>query len=577
MPDPLDELQRTVRELGQELRRLESRVARLEGVRRSETERSELPLAGDGAAPTTAGPAAASRQGTIALAGWALLVLAGAYVARALTDAQVVPTSLGVVLGLGYAVFWLLRADGQAGRGEGESAVFYALAGSLVAFPLIWETTARFGLLGPRAGCTALVGFFGLGLVVARRRGLGVVAYATTALALATAVALLVARRDLVASFAALLAVGAGVEWLAYCERWLPLRWWAAAVLDAVAFLLAAIVTRPQGLPEGYVPVSSAEAAGVLLVLPAVYIVGLISRTIRLGRPVTFFEAAQGALAVLLGFGGAWKVLSGSGGSVVGLGVLALLLGALCYAAAFAFAERRAGQGRNFYFYSSAGGLLTVAGVNVFAHGAALALVLGALGLAAAISGRRFGRMTLRVHSALYLAAGALETGLLLGCARGLASHASDALPAVAWVAALAAAIGWGVLATDASAPRSGWGRVPQLLLAVLVVLAVGRALQLGAWAALGAGAAGDPALAAALRTAILAALALGLAVAARRRSWPELGWLVYPIVALGGLKLLVQDLPAGRPATLVLSLALYGAVLVLAPRLLRSGEARSG
>jgi hypothetical protein len=185
--------------------------------------------------------------------------------------------------------------------------------------------------------------------------------------------------------------------------------------------------------------------------------------------------------------------------------------------------------------------------------------------------------MTLRVHSALYLAAGAAETGLLLGCARALASHASDALPAVAWVAAVAAAIGWGVLTTDTSAPRAGWGRVPQLLLAILVVLAVGRALQLGAWAALGAGTAADPALGAALRTAILAALALGLAVAARRRSWPELGWLVYPIVAVGGLKLLVQDLPAGRPATLVLSLTLYGAVLVLAPRLLRSGEARSG
>jgi hypothetical protein len=577
MADPLDELQRAIRELGQELRRLDARVARLEGVRRPDAERSEVAPGGAGAAPAAVVPAIASRQGTIALAGWALLVLAGAYVARALTDAQVVPTSLGVVLGLGYAVFWLVRADGLAGRGERESAVFYALAGSLVAFPLIWETTARFGLMGPRPASAALGAFFGLGLVVARRRGLGVVAYATTLLALATAVALLVARRDLVASFAALLAIGAGVEWLAYCERWLPLRWWAAVVLDGVAFLVAAIVTRPQGLPEGYVPVSEAQAAGALLVLPAVYVVGLVSRTLRLGRPVTFFESAQGAAAVLLGFGGAWKALSVRGGSVVGLGVLALLLGALCYLAAFAFAERRAGPARNFYFYSSAGGLLTLAGVNVIAHGAGLALALAALGLAAAAFGRRFGRMTLRVHSALYVAAGGVETGLLLGCARGLASPASDALPAAAWVAALAAAIGWAVLATDGSAPRSGWGRAPHLVLAVLVVLAVGRALQLGASAALGAGAAGDPALAAALRTAILVALALGLAVAARRRSWPELAWLVYLIVVIGGLKLLVQDLPAGRPATLVLSLALYGAVLVLAPRLLRAGEARSG
>jgi hypothetical protein len=575
MPDPPDELQRAVRELGQELRRLEARVALLEGARRSDARRSDLAAGGAGRAPA-ASPATALPQGTIALAGWALLILAGAYVARALTEAHVVPTSLGVLLGLGYAVFWLLRADRLAGRGQREGAGFYAVAGSLVVFPLIWEASARFGLLGPRAASAALVGFFGFGLVIARRRGLGVVAYATTGLALGTAVALLAAREDLVASFAALLAVGAGVEWLAYCELWLPLRWWVAAVLDGVAFLLAAIVTRPQGLPEGYVPVSSIEAAVALLVLPAVYIVGLVSRTIRLGRPVTTFEAAQGTVAILLGFGGAGKVLSGSGGSVVGLGVLALLLGALCYAAAFALAGRHVGQDRNFYFYSTAGGCLAVAGANIVAGGAALALALGALGLAAAIFGRRFGRMTLRVHGALYLAAGALETGLLLGCIRALASRGSEALPAVAWVAALAAAAGWAVLATDASAPRSGWGRGPQLLLAVVLVLAVGRALQLAAWTALGAAAA-DPALAATVRTAILGALALGLAVAARRRPWPELGWLVYPVVALGGVKLLVQDLPAGRPATLVLSLALYGAVLVLAPRLLKSDESRGG
>jgi hypothetical protein len=578
MTDRLDELQSAVRELGQELRRLEARVSELEGLRGAEV--AARPIARGAASepgPAAVRPSAAARQGTIALAGWALLVLAGAYVARALTDAHVVPTSLGVVLGLGYAAFWVLRADGLAGRGERESAVFYALAGSLVSFPLIWETSARFGLVGPRAAAAALVGFFGLALVVARRRRLGVVAYAATGLALATALALLVATRDLLASIAALLAIGAGVEWLACGERWLPLRWWAAAVLDAVAFLLAALVARPQGLPERYVPLSSADAAVALLALPALYVVALVFRTIRLARPVTFFEAAQGTLAVMLGFGGAWRVVSAHGGSVAGLGALALVLGALCYAAAFAFAERRAGQGRNFYFYSTAGGLLTLAGASVVARGPSLPVVLGGLGLAAALSGRRFGRMTLRVHGALYLAAGALETGLFLGCARALTSHAGDALPAVAWLAALAAAAGWAVLATDGRAPRSGWARAPQLVLAALVVLAVGRALQLGLWTALGTGAASDPAVGAALRTAILAALALGVAVASRRRSWPELAWLVYPLVALGGVKLLLDDLRVGRPATLVLSLALYGAVLVLAPRLLRSEPARTG
>jgi hypothetical protein len=570
MADRLEELESAVRELTGQLRRLEARVGDLEG---------RAPVRGGTAATAreaaeSARPAMAVSQGTIALVGRTLLVLAGAYVARALTDGRAVPAGVGVGLGLAYAVFWMLRADREAAAGRRDSAVFHALAGCLIAFPLLWETTARFGLLGARAACAALCGFFVLALAVAWRRGLVLVAWSAAALTLATAVALLVATHDLLAVFVALLAIAAVLEWLAYHDRWLPLRWAAAVVLDAVAFLLAALVTRPQGLPEGYVPLGPAVAAGALLALPALYVVSLAARTLRRERPVTFFEAAQGTLAVVLGFGGAWRVLTAQGSSTAGLGTLALVLGALCYGAAFAFVERRAGQGRNFYFYSTAGGLLALAGANVVAHGLALPFALGGLGLLAALFGRRLGRMTLRVHAALYLVAGALETGLLVACARAIAGREAGALPALAWVAAVAAGAGWVVLATDRGAPRSGAARAPQLLLAVLVVLALGKALQVGLWAGLGERVAADAGAAAVLRTAVLAALVLGLAVAARKGTWPELGWLVYPLVALGGVKLLLQDLREGRPATLVLSLALYGAVLVLAPRLLKP-EAR--
>ena len=572
MSDRLEEMQSAVRELAGELRRLETRVSELEGRSPSSAGRVSPPSGEEKTPPR----ALALPQGTIALVGRSLLVLAGAYLVRALTDGRVVPAGAGVALGLGYAVLWLLMADREAGAGRRESAVFHALASSLIAFPLLWETTARFGLLGTRAACAALVGFFLLAVALAWRRRLAFVAAAATGLTLATTLALLVATHDLLAVFVALLSVAAVLEWLAYHDRWLPLRWGAALFLDGVAFLLAALVTRSQGLPEGYVPLAPAVAARALLSLPALYVVSLAARTLRRERPVTLFEAAQGTLAALLGFGGAFRVLTAHGGSTAGLGALALLLGALCYGAAFAFAERRAGQGRNFYFYSTAGGLLTLAGANVVAAGPPLPFALGTLGLLAALSGRRFGRMTLRVHSALYLAAGALQTGLLAACTRAVAGREPGPLPALAWVAGLAAAAGWAVLATDRAAPRSGVARAPQVLLAVLVVFAFGKALQTGLWTALGERLVGDAGVAAALRTAVLAALALGLAIAARRVRWPELGWLVYPLVALGGIKLLLQDLREGRPATHVLSLALYGAVLVLAPRLLKPGEGRS-
>jgi hypothetical protein len=556
-----------VEELALRLERLEARVGELEAARAM----AGAPSAGSLPREEEALHAPSLPAGTLALVGRTLLVLAGAYLARALTDGRVLPAAVGVGLGLAYAAFWQLRADREARAGRLESAAFHDVASSLVAFPLIWETAARLGLLGPRAAYAALVAFFALGLGVAWRRRLAFNAWLTTGLALATGLALLVSSHDLLAALVAFLAIAAVLEWTAYHDAWLGLRWPVAAVLDGVAFLLLAVVTRPR-LPETYVPLSPGIAAAALLALPALSIVGVAARTLRRGRPVTCFEAAQGTMAVLLGFGGAWSVLAAHGMTAPGPGALAVLLGGLCYAVAFAFVERRPGQGRNFYFYSTAGGVLTLVGTLELGLVGGLSVAWAGLGLAAAALGRRFGRMTLRVHSALYLAAGALESGLIGACTRALAGRETDGIPPAAWVAGAAALGGWAVLATDAAAPRSGVARVPQLLLATLSVLAFGKAAQAVLWAVLGARVGNDPGAAAVLHTAVLAVLALGLAGAARRGTWPELGWLVYPLVAAGGVKLLLQDLREGRPATLVASLALYGTVLLAAPRLMRPG-----
>jgi hypothetical protein len=562
----------TVEELAERLDRLEARLAELE-ARRAPSAARAVEVARP---PEEAVGLPALPQGTLALAGGSLLIFAGAYLVRALTDGRVLPPAIGVAIGLAYAALWQLKADRDAGRGRRESAAFLAFASSLIAFPLIWETTARLGLLGARAAYTALVAFFVLGLGVAWRRRLAFCAWLTTLLALATAVALLLSSHDLLAALVSLVAIAAGLEWLALHDTWRGLRWAVALVLDGVAFLLVAVATRPR-LPEDYVPLTTAAAAAAVLALPALHVAAVAARTLLRGRPVTVFEVVQGKIAALLGFGGAWWVLAVHGESTEVPSALALLVGLLCYAVAFAFVERRPGQGRNFYFYSTAAGLLTLGGTLGLDLGAALPLTWGALGLIAALLGRRFGRMTLRVHSALYLLAGAVETGLMVACIRSLAGQHTGPLSSAAWLAAGLTAFGWAVLATDPGAPRSGPARSPQLLLALLVVFAVGKAAQMGLWALFGDALSRDVGAAAVTRTAVLAVLVLALAWLSRRGELPELGWLVYPLVGLGGIKLLTQDLPHGRPATLVLSLALYGAVLILAPRLLKRRGTSAG
>ena len=162
MTETLDDVTSAVVEtLRARVERLEQRVAELEAHRRPRASQDRSP-ADDVEAPQLP----ALPQGGLALAGRSLLVLAGAYLFRALTDAGALPPRLGVALGLAYAAFFQLQADRDARGGRRASAVLHGLTASAIAFPLIWETTARFGMLGSGAAGVAVVGFAVLGLAV---------------------------------------------------------------------------------------------------------------------------------------------------------------------------------------------------------------------------------------------------------------------------------------------------------------------------------------------------------------------------------------------------------------------------
>jgi hypothetical protein len=141
--------------------------------------------------------------------------------------------------------------------------------------------------------------------------------------------------------------------------------------------------------------------------------------------------------------------------------------------------------------------------------------------------------------------------------------------PAVLFVIVVAGACS----AFDVATHGKTWGRfsrAPKLMMILVLMLGLGGILVTLDATLIPVSADGQiPAGAlATLRTAVLALAALALAMLGRWSRLPEAAWLVYPVLAAGGLKLLLEDIRAGQALTLFISFALYGGALILSPRL---------
>jgi hypothetical protein len=82
----------------------------------------------------------------LALAGRTILILGGAFLLRAPTESASFPRQLGVAIGLLYAIAWVGAAIYAAHKHRRPESVFYSAAAAIIAYPIVWEATARFGV-----------------------------------------------------------------------------------------------------------------------------------------------------------------------------------------------------------------------------------------------------------------------------------------------------------------------------------------------------------------------------------------------------------------------------------------------
>ena len=69
-------------------------------------------------------------------------------------------------------------------------------------------------------------------------------------------------------------------------------------------------------------------------------------------------------------------------------------------------------------------------------------------------------------------------------------------------------------------------------------------------------------------RTLVTCAVALSLAFTGSRTGRRELVWIGYLAIALGTLKLILEDFRQSNPVALAVSLVCYGALLIVVPKL---------
>jgi hypothetical protein len=363
-----------------------------------------------------------------------------------------------------------------------------------------------------------------------------------------------------------LILLGAATLWLGYVLDWHGLRWPVAGAANVAVLFLAVEAVRPAS-PDGPV-----VAVLLQFALVAAYLGSTAVRTLLLRRNVVVFEVVQAAAVLLVGLGGAAFVTTRAGMGASALGVLSLAFGAGAYAVAFAFVERQQ-SAINFYYYTTSAIAFVLAGAAFLLPLPIAAVFWAALAIFAALAARRAERITLSAHAAAYALVAALAGGLLAH-----ASEAAFASPAEAWspvsaaALAVAAAIGAAAWALCTAPVRGPLHRAPRLVFVILLAATV-AGLAIGGIVPAVAGAPGhgaDPGVVATVRTAVLALGALALAAMGRTEAWSEARWLAWPVLGIAGVKLLVEDLPRSRPATLFLAFALYGVALIVVPRLRR-------
>ncbi len=511
-----------------------------------------------------------------ALAGKSLLGLAAAYLLRALTESGTLPPAAGVGLGLLYALAWLVWAA-RSPASEELAVSLRALSSALILGPLLWEAHLRFQATTSWQTAGILTLFSVTALAISWRKNQTAVALIGSLAGLGMSAAFLLRTHDVVPYGAALLGLALAVEASACLDHYLGERWVVAFFANLAVLLATYVATRPPGALEGYPAISRGTALALQVSLLLVYLASTIVRTLLRHCRISVFELAQASLAAVIALWGALVLAEGHPRAVLAAGVFCLALGAVCYLISIRFLAQHAGSERNFWSYATFGLAFVLAGCWLLAPASWRAALWVAVALVCSAAGRTAGRALLRLHAGVYAVLALAASGLAARANAGFlgtAPHPGAPLPPSWWFVAAGAVAAYAIpLLHKTPQGENGIRRAADFLLAASGFWALAAAGALAAAPLCRNAADANPArdFCPTALTFILSALAAAGAAGFGRWQRPELKWLAWLLALIATYKLLVQDLQHALAFGMVLSLLVYGAVLIWLPRLMRT------
>jgi hypothetical protein len=566
MPQAVDSIALALEQLSDQVRHLESRVAALEAQPASsplEVQPASVTLERPRPPATWRGfPPVETPSGVIPILGKAVLGMAGAYLLRALAESSTIPKLPVLFVATLYACFWLVWAVRVHAVSRFASAT-YAITSAMILSPLLWESTVRFQVLSPVIAAAVTVGFVMLAIGLAWRRDLQLIPWVATLASVAVALALIIETHELVPLTAALLAVALVTEATACLGHRLTLRAIPALAADFAVWLLVFILAS-ETIPEGYHSAAPGTIVVLCFLLVAIYGASIGVRGFIMRHPITIFEMAQGVLALVLASYGMMRATQGS--VARSLGGMLLLFSAVCYwGALWRFTDDS--QTRNRRICAAWAAALLLAGSFLFFPANFQVPLFSLVAIATTLLYIRTHKISLGIHASFYLAA-AVSVSTLPAYATKALTRNVPGLPG--WplsVIIVAAAISYGLGSRDH--PEENRNRRVLWLIPAAIVGFTAAALVVTAIAHIAStptplGASGLSMI----RTGVVCAVALAFGILGSHGKRAELGWLAYAAVALGTLKLFLEDLRFGNATSMVVSLLFYGSILIFLPRL---------